>query len=288
MPIGTRLSTPIPRNYLHDERLNSITDALAREAYIRAKLVCDNLGRLPAHPATLASTLFPAMPPASAKMSRIIAKWVEVGLVFHYQVGTRQYVEITDNGETSKLVGNMTGESEYPPPPDKMIADWNAQFCGNWKAIQRKSKRVHTGSNAYHTRSPEEKRSEVKRSEESGVMSKGTAADAANGDCDGRPTGQSDSDLTDGLTCTKVVRDHNGILQFAGLERNRLGKLDPMFIAHAGIVFASYKKTTHQNNHCDCDPAVFLDELITSCKGVGIPYPKGALARLKELQRRAA
>jgi hypothetical protein len=177
MPIGTRLSTPIPRNYLHDERLNSITDALTREAYVRAKLVCDNLGRLPAHPAMLASTLFPAMPPTAAEMSRIIGVWVKAGLAFHYQAGSRWYVEIADNGETSKLVGNMTGESEYPAPPTKMITEWKAKFFCDWKPIQRKSKRVHTRSNECDTRSPEEKRREGKRSEGSGAVS--STSDAA-------------------------------------------------------------------------------------------------------------
>lgn len=177
MPICTRSSTPLPRSYLYDERLNSVTDPLAREAYLRAKTACDNLGRMPANPAMLAGTLFPSLPPKAAYMERIVQDWVEAGLVFHYQAGSRWYIEICDNGATSKLVGNMTGESEYPPPPAEQVEKWKAKFACEWKPIERKSKRVRTGSNTFEqvgTCSHEGKGREVKRSKKKRTESEAT------------------------------------------------------------------------------------------------------------------
>lgn len=165
MPIGTRLSTPIPRSYLHDERLNSIADPLAREGFLRAKLVCDNRGRLPGNPAMLAGILWPANPPKAAKMSQIIESWSRAGLVFHYSAGTRSFIEITDNGTTSRLVGNMSDQSEYPSPPQELVDKWAKEFGCEWKPIARSGNTSKddvrprsNGSTHVPTRIAEEKR----------------------------------------------------------------------------------------------------------------------------------
>jgi hypothetical protein len=151
MPIGTRLSTPIPRSYLYDERLNCIADPLTREAFLRAKLVCDNLGRIPANPGMLAGILFPSNAPKAAKMYQIVEAWSRAGLVFHYQVGSRWFVEVCDNGATSRLVGNMSGQSEYPAPPRELVDSWVKEFGSDWKPIGRSG--ANTGTDEVHTRS---------------------------------------------------------------------------------------------------------------------------------------
>lgn len=284
MPIGTRLSTPIPRNYLHDERLNSITDALAREAYLRAKLICDNLGRLPAHPAMLASTLFPAMPPAPAEMSRIIAQWAKVGLAFHYQAGTRWFVEIADNGETSKLVGNMTGESEYPPPPAKMIAEWKAKFCCNWKPIQRKSKRVHTRSNASDTRSPEESSREEKRVEQYGVLPDAglqTALVREQALKTGLENKIKAEDETIGSFLDSLKHDgaenpdwFDKAAKAAKFCRYRIDVNDPMtsvsFVGQLADTFTEHKEAIESGN---MQPGIFASKVIDSCMKEKGTYP---------------
>lgn len=167
MPIATRLSTPLPRSYLHDERLNSIADTLAREAFLRAKLICDNRGRLPANPGMLAGILFPSNPPRAAKMFSIIQEWSRSGLAFHYQVGSRWFVEFCDNGATSRLVGNMTEDSEYPGPPQELIDNWTKEFGCEWKPIGRSWK---TGTDDVRTRSNEFEQVQTRIVEEKGVV----------------------------------------------------------------------------------------------------------------------
>ena len=46
MPVGTRITTPLPRSYLTDPRFNALKDPLARESYLRLKLMTDNVGRM--------------------------------------------------------------------------------------------------------------------------------------------------------------------------------------------------------------------------------------------------
>jgi hypothetical protein len=169
MPIGTRLSTPIPRTYIHEERLTSIADPQTREAYLLAKLMADNLGRLPANPATLAGILFPANPPKPGKMSEIIRSWCEAGLVFHYSFGARAFIEIADNGLTSRLVGNMSTQSEYPAPPQEMIDEWVKKF-GEWRSIVQPEKR---STYAVDTRSNKSEHVPTCIAEEKGVVEKG-------------------------------------------------------------------------------------------------------------------
>lgn len=283
MPIGTRLSTPIPRNYLHDERLNSVSDALAREAYLRAKLVCDNLGRLPAHPAMLASTLFPAMPPTPAEMSRIITQWVNVGLVFHYQAGSRWFVEMTDNGETSRLVGNMTGESEYPAPPAKMIAEWKAKFFSDWKPIERRSKRVRTGMDVSDTRSHEEKRREEKGSEGSRAV-RSTAgrrtARLARKQA-GLETKISKEDETIGSFLDALKREGSEnpdwfatAAKAAKFCNYRIDVNDPqMSVSFVGQMATTYEKHNAAIESGDLLPGNFCSKVLDACMGEGGNYP---------------
>jgi hypothetical protein len=128
MPVGTRVSTSIPRAYLYDARLNSIKDPLAREAHFRAKLHADNLGRMPGDADTLRGLLFPMNPPSVKKMKWVLNAWVNHGLVLRYRVGRCWFVEIGDNGSTMKLVGHMTDRSDFPVPPEKTVRAWERRF----------------------------------------------------------------------------------------------------------------------------------------------------------------
>lgn len=142
MPHSTRLSTPITRSYLSDPWLNAIDDALAREFFLRAKLACDNLGRMPGDPGMLAGILFPGVSMNRSRVKKVIDILFKARLIFYYQVGRQWFLEICDTGITQTLVGNMSDKSEYPAPPQGMVKKWES-FTGR-KHI--KIERTRTGS----------------------------------------------------------------------------------------------------------------------------------------------
>jgi hypothetical protein len=149
MPHSTRLSTPIPRSYLSNMWLNSVDDPLARETFFRMKLACDNLGRLPGDPGMVSGVLFPGNPPPRTKMTKVLETLAKCRLIFWYEVSRQQFIEICDTGITQKLVGFMTDESDYPPPPQRMVEKWES-FTGQKREIVKnlnRSKRVYTGTN---------------------------------------------------------------------------------------------------------------------------------------------
>ncbi len=148
MPTGTRSSTPIARNYLHDELLNSITAAPnAREVFFRMKLLCDNAGRLPGDSAVLGSLLFPTWPVKAATMAAFLRDLVRCNLIFHYKRGPASFVEIADHGASQRLAGNMTAASDFPAPPRELIEKWEARTGRQWQEIRKYgSNNVRTAS----------------------------------------------------------------------------------------------------------------------------------------------
>lgn len=194
MPIGTRQSTPIPRSYIYDARLNGIRSPLAREAYLRAKLVADNLGRLPGDPATLAGTLYPACPPKASEMARVIQDWIRAGLVFRYGNGRLRFLEIADNGLTQRLVGNMTGRSEFPAPPEKMIRRWEKKAGLAWQPVKRAISDSQNCSDAVHTQS--ERVSLKGREGKRGEQGQEGSTEGDGNDPAGRPFRPPEKDLT--------------------------------------------------------------------------------------------
>jgi hypothetical protein len=153
MPIGTRSATLLPRNYLHDPYLNSIAAAPnAREVFMRMKLLADNQGRLPGNPAVLGNYLFPSLPVKPLAMSRFIAELSKFDLIFCYKRGKELFIEIADNGETQKLQGHMTENSDFPPPPADLIQRWEERTGRKWKRISRSSgKESIPSTDAVHT-----------------------------------------------------------------------------------------------------------------------------------------
>lgn len=137
MPHSTRLSTPITRSYLSDQWLNAIDDALAREFFFRAKLACDNLGRLPGDPGMLAGILFPGVPLNRNRVQKVLDVLFKGRLIFYYQVGRQWFVEICDTGLTQTLVGNMSDKSEYPAPPQTMVQKWETFTGRKHRKIER-------------------------------------------------------------------------------------------------------------------------------------------------------
>ncbi len=122
---------------------------MVREAFFRAKLVCDNLGRLPGDLATLAGILYPAAPPSAAKMRVIVAAWVKAGLASHYRAGRAWFIEICDTGATQRLVGNMSARSDFPPPPERLIRAWERRFGLKWQPVGRAGKESEIGIDTY-------------------------------------------------------------------------------------------------------------------------------------------
>jgi hypothetical protein len=116
------------------------------------KILADNLGRLPGNAAVLANYLFPNLPVKPALMGRFIAELSKFDLIFCYKRGKELFIEIADNGETQKLQGHMTENSDFPPPPADLIRRWEERTGRKWKRISRSSgKESIPSTDAVHT-----------------------------------------------------------------------------------------------------------------------------------------
>lgn len=153
MPIGTRLSTPIPRAYLSDPRLAAVKSALAREAFFRMKLTVDNLGRMPGDAAMVAGLLYPSNPPPAAQMAKVLAELDRAGLVLWYRSGPVRFVQVPDTGSTQKIIGHMATSSEYPAPPDELLSKWQKKTGLAWQAVRVTRDFKGKGSNGVRTAS---------------------------------------------------------------------------------------------------------------------------------------
>jgi len=288
MPTGTRITTPVPRSYISDERLNSIEDPLAREAFFRAKLVCDNLGRLPGNSATIAGLLYPANPPASKAMAAVISSWVGAGLVFHYQRGPFWYIEITDTGSTQRLVGHMTERSEFPAPPKQMIENWEREFAREWLPIGRKRDKSDTSSeqrkDEVHTSSKPSisglghglGREELGREEQGQI-----AADAADPDCL-TPFEDDDLDQFD-LHDPRIQEVLDRAFGLLGFDR-KTGFGKKTFPDFEKVVLLVRKIWTNELPKNRVDAVNFMTEVLDECEVRKIRYPEGWLKILSGLR----
>ena len=275
MPTGTRLTTPLPRDYLTDPRLNVLRDPLAREAYLRAKLITDNLGRLPGDPSTLAGLLYPSAPPSRVVMQKIISSWKRAGLAFHYQNSRIWYLEISDTYRTQRIVGNMSRNSDFPPPPSGMISSWEQKFGLKRAPIRRKSgkSRSNDGDTECERGTDGVSLSKVKLSQvEKGREGLGKADNSD----PNLPAGDG-KDLTSdpwaylGITRQKVPS------QFLEDENNRY-----TFEAYLKWFWRDYREQAQQKGF-EPSPADFAEYALTRCQEQEQEYPPVLLLRRKQL-----
>lgn len=276
MAIGTRVSTSIQRSYLYDARFNSIADPLAREAYLRAKLQADNLGRLPGDADTLRGLLFPLGPPSLEAMGSIVKAWVRGGLVLRYKVGRCFFIEIADNGSTMRLVGRMTDRSEFPEPPNNVVKKWEKRF--GMKRVQLRNPNV--GKNPVHTESipsiaegkseGSQKRSEEKRTEGSAEGNHNTGA--------GAPVGSDEptfslSDLGRGMTiCDKLGFDRK--IGFKGYEEK------DRFLQELSNIWKPNEVPAHIVVR-----EQIMGHVVNRCGGLGFKVPPGWIKLLNDVRR---
>ncbi len=275
MPTGTRLTTPLPRDYLTDSRLNSLRDPLAREAYFRAKLMCDNLGRLPGDPSTLAGLLYPSAPPSRAIMQKVIASWKKAGLAFHYPHARVWHIEIADTYKTQKIVGNMSKNSDFPPPPSGMVSSWEQKFGVKRAPIRRKSDKSR----------PNDGDTECERGSDGVSLSKVRLSQVEKGREGLGKADNSDSNLPadDGKNLTSDPWEYLGIdarkvpSQFLASENNRYS-----FEAYLKYFWKNYREQAQQKGF-EPSPADFAEYALTQCKEQEQEYPPVLLLRKKQL-----
>ncbi len=81
--------------------------------------------------------------------------------------------------------------------------------------------------------------------------------------------------------------------EYSGLDRKKIDKaaMDDGFEAEFLKIFKKYQALAHgdetEDYHCYCNPADFLNEAIESLRGAGKRYPRGLLARKKQLDELA-
>ena len=275
MPTGTRVSTPLPRDYLTDPRLNSLRDPLAREAYFRAKLIADNLGRLPGDPSTLAGLLYPSAPPSRAVMQKIISSWKRVGLAFYYPHARVYYLEIADTGRTQKILGNMSTFSDFPPPPSGMISSWEQKFGLKRAPIRRKYGKSRSNDDDTECEHGSDGVSACKVVKCSVVKGSVVLGNAPNSDAN-RPA-------EDGKTLTSDPWAYLGIdarkvpSQFLAGEDNRNS-----FELRLKQWWTSYRRQAQQKGF-EASPADFAEYALTKCQEEEIEYPPVLLLRKKKL-----
>lgn len=275
MPTGTRVSTPLPRDYLTDPRLNSLRDPLAREAYFRAKLMCDNLGRLPGDPSTLAGLLYPSAPPSRAVMQKVIASWKKVGLAFYYPHARVWFLEISDTYRTQKIVGNMSKYSDFPPPPSGMISSWEQKFEVKRAPIRRKSGKLRSNDDD----------TECEHGSDGVSLSKVRLGKVRLGrDGLGQdPNSDANRPVEDGKNLTSDPWAYLGISarkvpsQFLAGENNRNS-----FELRLKQWWTSYRRQAQQKGF-EASPADFAEYALTKCQEEEIEYPPVLLLRKKQL-----
>jgi|SRR5580704_1063243 hypothetical protein len=308
MPHSTRLSTPIPRSYLSDPWLNEIDDPLAREFFLRAKLACDNCGRLPGDAGMLAGILFPGVPLNRKRTEKILEVLVKGRLIFHYQVGRQWFLEICDTGATQRLVGHMTDQSEYPPPPAAMVEKWEAftgrkrevpqRVRGNSKASAKKnansngvdtgSDEVHTGSNAYEQVSTciaEQSRAEQSRVGSEKSREESDFAKTANATYRAPAAGAKAADKTYGQLISDPATETSLEILTAGKFLADVGfrgyRDKGEFLTVVKSCFDARRDVPMGGRQQAID---FMEHVANSCNGQDFDAPKGWLRVLGELR----
>lgn len=202
MPTGTRLTTPIPRAYLSDSRLASVTDVLARELFFRAKVTVDNLGRMPGEPAMVAGLLYPVSSPPATRTAKALRALDHAGLILWYRFGPQRFICIPDTGATQKIVGHMATTSEYPAPPKELISRWERKTGLTWQPVRVASEPKDKGSNGVRT--PSEPSSNGVSSRSNGV-SPSQEESCSEESCSAEPS-RAEPDAPDGALSGSVAR----------------------------------------------------------------------------------
>ena len=94
--------------------VNSLDDA-GEVFFVRLIQCADDYGRFHGNPQLLKSYLYPLKDKRVADISRLIAECVKAGLIVHYKVNGREYIEI----QNFKQRLRVKHESKFPPPEEE-------------------------------------------------------------------------------------------------------------------------------------------------------------------------
>lgn len=117
------------RSLIRSNKFWSLRSDAERLFYVLVMLDLDNIGRGLGSEHYLKGKLYEKDPQTSAEScQRYLQACHDVGILLQYEKEGIKYIQDPVHLEHNKIVGNMKAESDYPEPPEQIMADWEHKF----------------------------------------------------------------------------------------------------------------------------------------------------------------
>jgi hypothetical protein len=128
----------------------------------------DNCGFFNGSPGSLREDFYPHHPEITIEEVRKVRDVLaERGLIIVYQVEGLDYVLVPKVGKYSRIVGNISDKSDFPPPPEEAIRIWEQRFNEVYTPLIRRTYSGNTpdeqGMNDVSTESKSKRESKSKK-----------------------------------------------------------------------------------------------------------------------------
>jgi len=105
----------------------------------------DNCGFFNGSPGSLREDFYPHHPEVTIDEVRKVRDVLkDRGLIIVYQVEGLDYVLVPKVSKYSKIVGNISDKSDFPPPPEEVIKEWEARFNEVYTPLIRRTNDENT------------------------------------------------------------------------------------------------------------------------------------------------
>jgi len=105
----------------------------------------DNLGYYDGRPSVLRDDFYPHQDWVSIQQVTLARDMLaSEGLIIVYQVDGLDYILIPKVSRWSKIVGNISGKTDFPQPPEEKIKDWEVRFNEVYTPLIHRSNAVYT------------------------------------------------------------------------------------------------------------------------------------------------
>jgi hypothetical protein len=207
-------------------------------------------------------------------MQKVIASWKKAGLAFYYPHARVWYLEIADTYKTQKIVGNMSKNSDFPPPPSGMVSSWEQKFGLKRAPIRRKYGKSRSNDDDTEC----EHGSDGVLAGKVGLGKVGLGRDglgkAHNSD--------SNEPVNNGKTLTSDAWEYLGIDARKVPQQFLLDGANRSFELHLKQWWINYRKQSQQKGF-EASPADFAEYALRKSQEEEIEYPPVLLLRKKKL-----
>ena len=277
----------VKKEFLGDERVGQLPFE-GRLLFLSLWINADDTGHGIANPVLLSARTFPYDNISGDRVQELLNRMAELGMVQLYSVNAQRYYEVK-NFLKHQII-NKPSKFEYPKPGE------GEDFGSTTTPLPEDSDTTTTPlPHHYRPKVKEKVNGKGKENEKANVngVAEGTATaepeTLQNLVCESQnqkdvTQAKSRADETkDDKTCAWETLDS---FEFARLDSNRMGKIDPAFRNLAQNQYARYRYVvTHKKEEaCNCRKEHFIEMLITECEQKGVKYPKGLMKIKREMR----